>query len=55
MTTPIDKIGTAKTIRTEYGRGWRSWAEARRELIKLGFTPIKAAGVLLGTAHLLGD
>ena len=51
----MNTIDAAKAIRSEYGRGWKSWGDAKAELLRLGFTPETASKILLGTEHLLGD
>ncbi len=51
----IDSHRAAKNIRLKYGRGWKSWDDAKAELLKLGFAPEIANKILLGTKHLLGD
>lgn len=48
-------LDTAKTIRTEYGRGWSNWAEAKIRLQLLGYSPPDSAAILLGIKHLDGD
>ena len=51
----VDRVDEAKRVRNEYGHGHIPWEMAKKLILRLGYLPNTANGILLGTRILPGD
>ncbi len=50
-----DRIDEAKRVSLMYSRGEIAWDMAKKLVLRLGYLPETANGILLGTHHLPGE